>query len=93
MQMLQIPREVRDRLSAENLLAINSRGQEVLQGLSFDESQFLIDCRSRPRSTDSAVLDRCTELALKHERARLRIATADDESTANSERPVLALKF
>ena len=41
----------------------------------------------------SDAIDRCTELALKHERARLRIATADDESTANSERPVLALKF
>jgi hypothetical protein len=92
MQLLQIPTVQRTQLADEGLLAINSSGQEVLHGLSFEESQFLVDCAAQP-ANDAATLDRCNDLALRHERARLRIATVDDESTGDEERPVIAAKF
>jgi hypothetical protein len=80
-QSLAIPEALRAQLAADNLLAINSHGQEVLHGLDFAESQLLVDCSGEPPS-DAALRERCAELVVKHERARLRIATVDDESTA-----------
>jgi hypothetical protein len=80
-QSLAISEALRNQLSGENLLAINSHGQEVLHGLDFDESQLLVDCKERPPA-DTAMQERCAELVIKHERARLRIATVDDERTA-----------
>jgi hypothetical protein len=79
-QSLTISEALRNQLSAENLLAINSHGQEVLHGLDFDESQLLVDCREPP--ADASTQERCAELVIRHERARLRIATVDDERTA-----------
>ncbi|CAN7755085.1 MULTISPECIES: hypothetical protein [unclassified Variovorax] len=78
-------------MSAENTLAINASGQEVLRGLTFDESQFLIDCAGQPPK--DAAQDRGSELALKHEKAWLRIATVDEESTSDEERPPIVAKF
>ncbi|WP_431122610.1 hypothetical protein [Variovorax paradoxus] len=78
LQTLAISEALRAQLSAENLLALNSHGQEVLHGLDFEESQLLVDCSDRP-SADASVQRRCAELVIKHERARLRIATVDDE--------------
>jgi hypothetical protein len=80
-QSLAISEALRNQLSAENLLAINSHGQEVLHGLDFDESQLLVDCREQP-PPDASTQERCAELVIRHERARLRIATVDDERTA-----------
>ncbi|MET3441532.1 hypothetical protein ABIC94_002290 [Variovorax paradoxus] len=78
MQTLAISEALRTQLSAENLLAINSHGQEILHGLDFDESQLLVDCKEQTPA-DASMQERCAELVLKHERARLRIATVDDE--------------
>ncbi|MDR6428197.1 hypothetical protein J2738_004352 [Variovorax paradoxus] len=75
---LAISEALRAQLSADNLLAINSHGQEVLHGLDFDESQLLVDC-SEQQPTDPSTRERCAQLVIKHERARLRIATVDDE--------------
>ncbi len=95
MQMLQISSERRARLLADGLLAINARSQEVLHGLSFEESQFLIDFDDdEPSASGARSLERRGELSLRHERARLRIARADDESSAAEEqRPRAASKF
>jgi hypothetical protein len=81
LQPLAISEPLRAQLAAENLLAINSHGQEVLHGLDFDESQLLVECREGPPA-DASMQERCAELVIKHERARLRIATVDDERTA-----------
>lgn len=78
---LAISEALRAHLAAENLLAINSHGQEVLHGLDFEESQLLVNC-SEGLPSDASVQERCAELVIKHERARLRIATVDDERTA-----------
>jgi hypothetical protein len=82
MQVLRISNVRRARLLADGLLAINARSQEVLHGLTFEESQFMIDFGEKGTS-DAKALERSGELALRHERARLRIATADDESGAD----------
>ena len=81
MQTLAISEALRTQLSAENLLAINSHGQEVLHGLDFDESQLLLDCKQQPPA-DASTQEQCANLVVKHERARLRIATVDDERLA-----------
>ena len=81
LQPLAISEALRAQLAAENLLAINSHGQEVLHGLDFDESQLLVECREGPPA-DASMQERCAQLVIKHERARLRIATVDDERTA-----------
>ena len=95
MQMLQLSSERRARLLSDGLLAINARSQEVLQGLTFEESQFLIDFDDGGhRAGDAASMERPEELALGHEQARRRIARADDESSAAEEpRPSVASKF
>ena len=80
LQTLAMSEALRAQLTAENLLAINSHGQEILHGLDFDESQLFVDCGERP--ADASTQQRCAELVIKHERARLRIATVDDERTA-----------
>lgn len=84
MHMLRMSEAHRARLLADGVLAINARDEEILQGLSFDESQFMLDFDESPSSGADA-LDRHSELALKHEQARLKIATADDESSADEE--------
>jgi len=86
MKMLRISTQRRAQLASENLLALNSRDQEILHGLSFDESQFLIDCGEDPPA-DTADRERCGDLIRRHERARLRIATADDEGSASEAGP------
>ena len=95
MQMLRISSERRARLLADSLLAINARSQEVLHGLTFEESQFLIDFDDDDGAADDdPSQERRSELSLRHEQARLRIATADDESSADEEqRPRAATKF
>jgi len=95
MQMLRISSERRARLLADGLLAINARSQEVLHGLTFEESQFLIDFDDDAGAADDdPSQERRSELSLRHEQARLRIATADDESSADEEqRPRAATKF
>lgn len=95
MQMLRISSERRARLLADGLLAINARSQEVLHGLTFEESQFLIDFDDDDgAAADDPSQERRSELSLRHEQARLRIATADDESSADEEqRPRAATKF
>ena len=96
MQMLRISSERRARLLADGLLAINARSQEVLHGLTFEESQFLIDFDDDDdgAADDDPSQERRSELSLRHEQARLRIVTADDESSADEEqRPRAATKF
>ncbi|MDQ0040743.1 MULTISPECIES: hypothetical protein [Variovorax] len=84
MQTLEISSERRARLLADSLLAINSRNQEILHGLTHEESQFLIDFDD-DTPNDATTLERRCELALRHEQARLRIAVADDEGSADEE--------
>jgi hypothetical protein len=58
LQKLASSEALRAQLSAENLLALNSHGQEVLHGLDFEESQLLVDCRDRPPA-DASLQQRC----------------------------------
>ena len=84
MQALRIPNDRRTRLLADGLLAINSHSQEVLHGLTYEESQFPMDFDDKA-SGDAATLERRAELALRHEQARMRLALADDEGSADEE--------
>ncbi|MDP9991624.1 hypothetical protein J2W28_002801 [Variovorax boronicumulans] len=93
MQTLEISSERRARLLADSLLAINSRNQEILHGLTHEESQFLIDFDD-DTPNDATTLERRCALALRHEQARLRIAVADDEGSADEEyRPRVETRF
>jgi hypothetical protein len=92
MKMLQMSALRRARLSSENLLAVNSHDHEVLQGLSFDESQFLLD-HGGAHPGGGATRERCDALMCKHERARLRIATVDDESSARDGIPLRSARY
>jgi hypothetical protein len=92
MKMLHMSATRRARLLSENLLAVTSRDHEVLHGLSFDESQFLID-HGGAQPGDGAARARCDELMCRHERARLRIATADDESSASGAAPLRSARY
>lgn len=67
MQVLRISNVRRARLLADGLLAINARSQEVLHGLTFEESQFMIDFGEEGTS-DAKALERSGELALRHEK-------------------------
>lgn len=67
LQTLAISEALRAQLSADNL--------------DFTESQLLVDCSEQP-PTDASTQEQCARLVIKHERARLRIATVDDESNA-----------
>lgn len=80
MQTLSMSATQRDHLSARNALAINSKGEEILHGLSFEESQFMIDCADKDadRMTQQEQ-DRYADLVLRHERICLKNASADDE--------------
>lgn len=84
MQTLEMSSERRARLLADSQLAINSRNEEILHGLTHEESQFLIDF-DEAAPADVAALERRGELTLRHEQARLRIAVADDEGSADEE--------
>ncbi|MCY1232129.1 hypothetical protein D9M72_446050 [compost metagenome] len=84
MQALRIPTDRRTRLLADGLLAINSHSQEVLHGLTHEESQFLMDFDDKTPG-DATTRERRCELALRHEQARMRLARADDEGSADEE--------
>jgi hypothetical protein len=92
MQKLRISNERRARLLADGVLAINARSEEVLHGLTLEESQFLMDFGDGSPS-DGTALERQGELTLRHEHARLRIATADDESSADEEHRLRPARF
>ncbi|MBT2303103.1 hypothetical protein J7E70_21875 [Variovorax paradoxus] len=93
MKHLEMPETQRTEFSERSLLAINSKGQEVLHGLNFDESQFFVDC-ARAMPSGAAELDRYTDLSRRHEAARFKLASVDDESTGEEDGPPrLAGKF
>lgn len=85
MQRLSMSREQRRRLSARNALAINAQGQEVLHGLSFEESRFLIRCATRKRLTEDE-RERYDALTLRHERLHFREASLDEALSKDEER-------
>lgn len=93
MKHLDMTEAQRAEFADRSLLALNSKGQEVLHGLNFEESQFYVDC-TRDLPSGGAELDRYADLSRRHEAARFRIASVDDESTGEDERPPkLAGKF
>ncbi|MEJ8810808.1 hypothetical protein WKW77_06990 [Variovorax ureilyticus] len=78
MKMLIMPSELRRRLSSQNAMAINAKGQEVLYGLTLSESRFMVDCCGRSANDMSEEeRDRYADLVLKHEHARMRSASAN----------------
>jgi hypothetical protein len=93
MKLLEMPEALRAELSAHSALAIDAKGREVLLGLSVDESQFFVDCMQQtPSRADER--EHCAELSVRHEAARLKLASVDDESTGDeSGPPRLAHKF
>ncbi|RZL89716.1 MAG: hypothetical protein EOP82_18320 [Variovorax sp.] len=82
MKLLEMPAAQRAAPSIIHALSIDARGQEVLQGLSFEESRFFVACMQKTPS-DPAACDRFAALSVRHEAARLRLARADDESTGD----------
>lgn len=93
MKLLEMPEAQRAEMTARSALAIDAKGREVLHGLSADESQFFVDCM-RESPSRQAERERCVELSVKHEAARLKIASVDDESTGEEDGPPrLAHKF
>ena len=86
MNMLEMPEAQRTELQARSALAIDGRGQELLLGLNAEESRFFIACMQQMPSR-SAERDRYAELKVRHEAARLKLASVDDESTGDEEGP------
>ena len=86
MKHLDMSDAQRAEFSDRSLLAINSKGQEVLHGLNFDESQFFVECM-REMPSGAAELDRYADLSRRHEAARLKLASVDDESTGEEDGP------
>lgn len=87
MEMLKIPPDLRRRLQDQNALAITAKGQEVFQGLTYEESQFVVAASGeKADSMSQAQRDRYAGLVLKHEQARMRRASADDEVFKDEER-------
>jgi hypothetical protein len=86
MKLLEMPGEQRADLSARSGLAIDAKGQEVLQGLDLEESRFLVACM-RETPSRAAERERYAQLKVRHEAARLRLASVDDESTGDHEGP------
>ncbi|KLN53283.1 hypothetical protein [Variovorax paradoxus] len=87
MKMLRMSTALRRRLASQNAMAINAKGQEVLHGLTVEESRFVVGC------SDGDVLDMSDEerdryagLILKHERARMRSACVDRGIAKDEER-------
>ena len=93
MNMLEMPEAQRTELQARSALAIDGRGQEVLLGMDAEESRFFVACMQQTPSRQ-AQRERYAELKVRHEAARLRLASVDDESTGDEEGPPhLAHKF
>jgi hypothetical protein len=93
MKLLDMSTEQRAELSARSGLAIDAKGQEVLQGLNAEESRFFAACMQQTPSKPAA-RERYAELMVRHEAARLRLASVDDESTGEEDGPPrLAHKF
>ncbi|NDZ13803.1 hypothetical protein C7T35_37565 [Variovorax sp. WS11] len=86
MNMLEMPEAQRTELQARSALAIDGRGQELLLGLNAEESRFFIACMQRTPSR-SAERERYAELKVRHEAARFKLASVDDESTGDEEGP------
>jgi hypothetical protein len=87
MKMLTMPAELRRRLSSQNAMAINAKGQEVLHGLSFEESRFVVGCSGgNANDLSEKERDRYAGLILKHEQARMRSASTDRSAPKDEER-------
>jgi hypothetical protein len=86
MNMLEMPESQRAELQARSALAIDGRGQEVLLGMNAEESRFYIACMQQTPA-EPAQRDRYAELKVRHEAARLKLASVDDESTGDEEGP------
>ena len=86
MNMLEMPEAQRAELQARSALAIDGRGQEVLLGMNAEESRFFVACMQQTPA-DAAERDRYAELKVRHEAARLKLASVDDESTGDEEGP------
>lgn len=87
MKMLTMPSELRRRLLSQNTMAINAKGQEVLHGLTLEESRFVVGCSDRnANDMPEEERDRYVGLILKHERARMRSASTDRSATKDEER-------
>lgn len=94
MKTLEMPAAQRAALVEHHALAVDARGEEVMQGLDPEESRFFVACMLqepvRPEEQE-----RYAQLHVQHEAARLRLANVDDESNGDApERPArLAPKF
>ena len=86
MNMLEMPEALRAELQARSALAIDGRGQEVLLGMNAEESRFFVACMQQTPA-EAAQRDRYAELKVRHETARLKLASVDDESTGDEEGP------
>ncbi|VTU17870.1 hypothetical protein H4CHR_00073 [Variovorax sp. PBS-H4] len=86
MNMLEMPEAQRTELQGRSALAIDGRGQEVLLGMDAEESRFYIACMQQTPAR-LAQRDRYAELKVRHEAARLKLASVDDESTGDEAGP------
>lgn len=87
MKMLRMSTALRRRLASQNAMAINAKGQEVLHGLNFEESRFVVGCSDGDAlDISDEERDRYAGLMLKHERARMRSARADRGIARDEER-------
>ncbi|GAA4343330.1 hypothetical protein GCM10023165_25690 [Variovorax defluvii] len=94
MKTLEMPAAQRNALVEHHALAVDARGEEVLQGLNPEESRFFVACMLQEPMRPEAQ-ERFAQLHVQHEAARLRLARVDDESSGEApERPPrLAPKF
>ena len=86
MNLLEMSEAQRAELQARSALTIDGRGQELLLGLNAEESHFFMACM-RQTPSHAAQRDRYAELKVRHEAARLKLASVDDESTGDEEGP------
>ncbi|VTU14958.1 hypothetical protein H6CHR_00071 [Variovorax sp. PBL-H6] len=86
MNMLEMPEAQRAELQNRSALAIDGHGQEVLLGMNAEESHFFVACMQKTPA-QRAQRDRYAELKVRHEAARLKLASVDDESTGDENGP------
>lgn len=85
--MLNISKAEREYMNEMRMLTRDSQGNELLVGLTLEESQFYLRfAQARTRSMEpqgDEARDRYLELNDKHEKARLSVIAAEAEARLN----------
>lgn len=74
----------REHLGRLGALAINAAGQEILHGLTVEDSRFVLRCSEKsPAARSEHERERYARLLARHERARLQGVSVADPVVKN----------